>query len=107
MRLTSLILLVGLIGLGLQTAGNRPSELSGMRTTCWPNGSPREEAHYSEGLRDGDCQRWHDDGTIRAEGHYETGRMVDEWRFYDVAGSLDSTRSGTYEAGERVSALSL
>ena len=107
MRLTSLILLVGLIGVGLQTAGKGSSELSGMRTTCWPNGTPREKATYSDGLRDGHCQRWHTDGTPRAEGRYEAGRMIDEWRFYDDLGSLDAARSGLYERGERVSPLGI
>ena len=107
MRLTSLILLLGLIGVGLQAFGEGPSEFSGLRTTCWPNGNPREQATSSNGLREGSCQRWHTDGTPRAEGRYEAGRMVDEWRFYDEAGSLDTTRSGLFEAGARVTSLGL
>lgn len=105
MRLTSLILLLGLVGLGMRAAGEGPSELSGVRTTCWPNGSQREEATYSDGLRDGPCERWHDDGTPRAAGRYQAGRMVDEWRFYDENGALDDARSGLYEAGERIAPL--
>jgi antitoxin component YwqK of YwqJK toxin-antitoxin module len=105
MRLTSLILLFGLIGAGLKLAGDESGELSGERTTCWPNGSPREEATYSEGLRDGHCQRWHADGTPRAEGLYSAGKMIAEWRFYDPSGALDLARSGQYERGERVSPL--
>ena len=107
MRLTSLILLLGLVGLGLQAAGGGPSELSGERTTCWPNGTPREQATYSKGVRDGHCQRWHTDGTPRAEGRYQAGRMIDEWRFFGQEGSLDTARSGLYEAGTRVSPLGL
>jgi len=105
MRLTSLILLLGLIGLGMRSAGDGPAELSGERTTYWPNGSPREEASYSDGLRDGSCERWHDDGTPRAVGRFEAGLMIGEWRFYGETGELLSARSGLYEAGERVSPL--
>ena len=105
MRITSLILLLGLVCIGLRAAGNEVSDLSGVRTTSWPNGNPREQALYSEGLRDGLCERWHTDGTSRAEGHYEAGRMVGEWHFYDAKGSLNATRSGLYEAGERISPL--
>ena len=107
MRLTSLILLLGLVGTGLQSIGGGPSEFSGLRTTCWPNGTPREQATYAKGLREGDCQRWHADGTPRAKGRYEAGRMIDEWRFFDEEGSLDTARSGLYEAGTRVSPLGL
>ena len=107
MRLTSLILLLGLVGTALQSIGEGPSEFSGLRTTCWSNGNPREQATYANGLREGDCQRWHADGTPRAEGRYEAGRMIDEWRFYDETGSLDTTRSGRFEGGDRVSSLRL
>jgi antitoxin component YwqK of YwqJK toxin-antitoxin module len=107
MRLTGLILLTALVGLGVRAAGGGPTELSGARTTNWPNGSPREEATYSDGLRDGLCQRWHADGKDRAKGLYQDGQMVDEWRFYDQDGVLDHSRSGIYEAGKRVSPLSL
>ena len=107
MRITSLILLISAIGLGMRAAGDGLSELSGSRTTNWPNGSPREEAMYSDGLRDGLCQRWHADGKDRARGHYVNGQMVDEWRFYDGEGVLDRSRSGLYEAGKRVAPLSL
>ncbi|MBJ21598.1 MAG: hypothetical protein CL933_19500 [Deltaproteobacteria bacterium] len=107
MRLTSLILLTGLVGVGMRATAEGPSELSGARTTSWPNGSPREAATYSDGLRDGLCQRWHADGKARAKGHYQDGQMVNEWRFYDQEGVLDSARSGVYEAGKRVSPLSL
>jgi len=107
MRLTSLFLLIGLVSLGMRAAGDGSSELSGLRTTNWPNGSPREEATYSDGLRDGLCQRWHADGKTRANGSYQNGQMVSEWRFYDQEGVLDRSRSGIYEAGERISPLSL
>jgi len=107
MRLTSLFILIGLVALGMRTAGDGPSDLSGVRTTNWPNGSPREESTYTDGLRDGLCQRWHSDGKPRAEGRYQNGQMVDEWRFFDEEGALDRSRSGLYEEGERVSPLSL
>lgn len=107
MRLTSLFILVGLLGVGMRATGDGPSDLSGVRSTNWPNGNPREEATYTDGLRDGPCQRWHADGTPRAEGQYQNGQMLGEWRFFDGEGALDRSRSGLYEAGELVSPLGL
>jgi len=105
MRITSLIVLASLIGLGMSAASGGRNEYSGSRTTNWPSGSPREEAMYSNGLRDGLCQRWHVDGELRATGEYKSGQMVDEWRFYDQDGALDASRSGVYVDGKRVGPL--
>ncbi|MCH2103214.1 MAG: hypothetical protein MK297_04280 [Planctomycetes bacterium] len=105
MRITSLILLASLITLGLRFAGGGLEEYSGTRTTNWPSGSPREEAMYADGLREGLCKRWHADGKLRATGSYKSGQMVDEWHFYDLDGGLDTSRSGIYADGKRVGSL--
>ena len=105
MRITSLIVLASLIGLGMSAANGGHNEYSGSRMTNWPSGNPREEAMYSDGLRDGLCQRWHADGKLRATGSYHSGQMVDEWRFYDLEGALDTTRSGVYVDGKRIAPL--
>ena len=105
MRLASTLLLLCLIGLGLQAANDETSALLEARTSHGPNGSAREQTTFSEGLREGHCQRWHPDGTPRAEGRYAAGKKVGEWRFFDESGAIDADRSGVYESDLRVSAL--
>jgi len=105
MRLASTLLLLCIIVLGLQAASDGATDLSGSRTSRWPNGSAREQATFSEGLREGHCQRWHPDGTPRAEGRYASGKKTGEWRFFDKSGAIDTSRSGVYESDLRVSSL--
>ncbi|MDE0891180.1 MAG: hypothetical protein OSB14_03260 [Planctomycetota bacterium] len=105
MRTASLLLFLCLIGLGAQTFSERDDSLSGSRTSRWPNGSAREQASFTEGVRDGICLRWHSDGTPRAEGQYASGKKVGDWRFFDESGTIDPARSGVYESDHKISAL--
>lgn len=75
------------------------------RTTLWSAGGPKETAVFRDGLRDGPCERFHPDGTLRARGLFAAGRMEGEWSFFDASGALDTERSGTYAANRRVGPL--
>lgn len=100
MRTTSILSIVGALGacaLALPLFAGGSS--GGLQTSEFADGSPRERVAWVDGERDGPCVRWHRDGSLRAEGAYEGGKLVGDWVFYLPDGSRDAARSGHYTNG--------
>jgi antitoxin component YwqK of YwqJK toxin-antitoxin module len=102
MRTTTLLMIVGAVGacalaLPLFAGGQH----RGLQTSEYADGTPRERVAWIDGEREGPCVRWHRDGSLRAEGTFEAGKMVGEWTFYAADGSRDAARSGAYVNGRR------
>ena len=73
-----------------------------VRTTLWANGTPKETATFRDDAREGPCERFHPDGSLRAVGTFRSDKMEGAWRFFHENGSLDEARSGNYASGSRV-----
>lgn len=87
---------------GLELHAGSPAAGADEHTSYYAEDRPEEWAQYLDGRRHGECRRWHRDGTLRAEGRFEHGRMEGEWTWYLPDGSVDAERSGTYREGMRV-----
>jgi len=100
-QLVSLILgFVGLAGAtGLLIGDDVYAET--LRTSYFGNGQAKESVAFEDSQRHGPCKRWYQDGSLRAEGEFEHGKMVGEWTWLAPDGTRDSERSGIYEAGQR------
>jgi len=102
MRTSTLLMIVGAVGAcALALPLFAGSSHGGLRTSEYADGSPRERVAWVDGEREGPCLRWHRDGSLRAEGSFEAGKMVGEWVFYAADGSRDADRSGEYANGRR------
>jgi antitoxin component YwqK of YwqJK toxin-antitoxin module len=103
LRLITLTL--GLIGLAaaLGLAFDRAALADDAHLSHYGNGQEKERTHFVKGRRHGNTTRWYPDGTLRAEGRFEEGKMVGQWIWNTPDGSPDPERSGTYELGKRVS----
>jgi len=44
-----------------------------------------------DGNRDGHWKDFYPDGTLRAEGDYENGKQINEWRYYHSNGTIEQT----------------
>ena len=92
--------LVASLGVLAGAGGDGNGEI---RTSYHSNGQAKETAHFVGVTRDGECTRWYDDGTLRAEGVFEEGKMVGDWVWMTPDGERDAKRSGVYEQGRRTS----
>lgn len=104
--MAELLFALGLAAAAARTAASfrgEPNTGTYAHTSYHATGAREEWAEYRDGERDGACRRWYDDGSLRAEGRYEAGRMQGEWSFYRPDGTKDAGRSGRYEHGLRVS----
>jgi len=91
-RLITLVLgVVGLVASLDVLAGSRVEE-DQVLTSYYSNGQAKETARFEAR-----------DGTLRAEGVFEDGKMVGDWTWLTPAGERDLERSGRYLAGRRVS----
>jgi len=100
-------LLLGILGLvaAFGAAAERSALAEGSRLSRYGNGQPKERTHFVDDLRHGPTMRWYRDGSLKAEGRYEHGKMVGEWSIYTPGGELDLEISGVYENGGRVGPL--
>ncbi|MFT7487254.1 MAG: antitoxin component YwqK of YwqJK toxin-antitoxin module [Candidatus Paceibacteria bacterium] len=105
MKLKILSMTLGLIGLAAATGVffGGDAQASNAHLSRHGNGEPKESTFFLEGRRHGSTQRWYQDGTLRAQGEYDNGKMVGEWLWQEPDGSRNETRSGFYEHGVRVS----
>jgi antitoxin component YwqK of YwqJK toxin-antitoxin module len=97
--------LLGFLGLAAVTSKVLEGTLHAdqAHTSYYSNGQAKESTHFTEGMRNGLTIRWYADGTLKAEGEFEGGRMTGEWTWKTPEGEIDSARSGLYEDGIRVS----
>jgi hypothetical protein len=97
--------LLGLLGLAAATAKvfEQPAYASQAHVSYYGDGHLKERTHFLEGQRHGHTLRWHADGTLKAEGDFEHGKMQGQWTWRTPAGELDEVRSGVYEDGVRIS----
>ncbi len=105
MKIQILALVLGLCGLGaaLGLLSSDASANSNARVSHHGNGQVKESTIFIDGLRHGWTERWYADGTLRAKGQHDHGKMVGEWVWQMPDGSLDQSRAGTYEAGKKIS----
>lgn len=95
--------IVGLIGsVGILANASHSSEFE-THTSFYTNGQAKETAEFTEGIRNGHCTRFYEDGSLKAEGDFAGGRMTGDWVWKTPGGELDLSRSGTYEKGRRIS----
>lgn len=105
MKLTSILVLVGALGLGatiLLGQGRDGGSDENAQTTYFASGQLESRVEYVEGRREGLAQRYFANGTKQSEGHFAAGLMEGDWSFWNADGSLDADRTGTYKAGERI-----
>lgn len=107
MKLISLLVLVGGLGLALSLGELRAQTGEGVRsqTTYFPSGRIQTEVEVEAGAKQGAFHRYRPDGSLETEGQYAAGRMEGTWRWWRPDGSLDLDRSGLYRDGERVEPL--
>ena len=92
--------LIGSLGLLANAGGSSDRET---HTSYFTNGQAKEMAEYEAGIREGRCTRYYEDGSLKAEGQFDEGRMSGAWVWRTPGGELDPERSGTYENGRRIS----
>ena len=104
MSIRLITITIGVIGLVASLgvlAGAGGDGDDAVHTSYYSNGQPKETARFVAGIRDGECTRWYEDGTLKAEGVFEQGKMVGDWVWMTPEGEPDARRSGIYEAGRR------
>ena len=103
MKLTSILLVLGIAGLSAGTLLGQHDKVKAddAQTTYYADGRPQTRYEVHDGKKQGLAERWFADGTKAAEGRYEQGRMEGEWTFWNADGSPDPARSGRYHAGEQ------
>ena len=104
MKIQLLALVLGLSGLGsafglFSAAG---SDGINEHVSRHGNGQVKESTVFVDGARHGWTERWYADGTLRAKGRYEHGKMVGEWIWQLPGGQPDPARTGTYASGKRI-----
>ncbi len=99
MKLMPLSLILGALGLLAGTSEFLADDGDALQQSYYANGNTKESAAYVEFRRHGPCRRWYEDGTLRAEGEYDHGKLVGEWTWWSPDGDLDEERSGFYVAG--------
>jgi antitoxin component YwqK of YwqJK toxin-antitoxin module len=104
MKIQLMIVTLGLAGLG-GTLGLFSTDVhaASTHTSRHGNGQVKESTYFVGGERHGQTLRYYRDGTLRAEGEHENGKMVGHWLWQLPDGSRDDERSGTYEDGRRIS----
>lgn len=104
MRITSVLAIAGVLGLGtsLYFAYGRPADAERAQTTYFASGRIESKIEYEAGKRQGLAERWLPNGTKVSEGHYEDGRMEGAWQFWNTDGTLNEARSGQYRAGQKL-----
>ena len=105
MKITSLLLLVGALGLGAtilfgQVRGSGNDTRA--QTTYYASGQLESSIGYEDGRRSGPAQRFFANGAKQSEGIYAAGLMEGAWQFWNADGSIDAERTGTYHAGLRI-----
>ncbi len=71
--------------------------------TFWRAGSPRAEWSLRGEVRHGPSRTWHSNGQLESSGAYDGGERSGEWNFWNVDGTPDGERSGTYADGRLTS----
>lgn len=79
--------------------------VDGERVFRWGDGQVQERSLWKDGLREGPCARYWGGGARSEEGAYSRGRRTGPWRFWNIDGTLDGERTGTYDAGRRIGGL--
>jgi antitoxin component YwqK of YwqJK toxin-antitoxin module len=106
MSLRIVIITLGVVGLvaslGVLSGAAGVGD-GGIQSSYYANGQAKETARFDEGIRNGECTRWYRDGTLKAEGEFENGRMIGNWIWMTPEGTSDPERSGTYDNGRRIS----
>jgi antitoxin component YwqK of YwqJK toxin-antitoxin module len=106
MKLPTLLVLVGSLGLGatlLFGQGREATTATKAQETYFASGQLESRVEYDNGRREGLAQRFFGNGSKQSEGRYAEGRMEGAWRFWNADGSTDTERTGTYHAGDRIS----
>jgi antitoxin component YwqK of YwqJK toxin-antitoxin module len=104
MKTAAVILLAGLAGLTLSVRafqGTDGATEPKTQSTYSANGQVESECETLDGRRDGLCRRYYADGRKMAEGRYVAGKMEGPWTFWLEDGTVDRTRSGRFDSGER------
>jgi antitoxin component YwqK of YwqJK toxin-antitoxin module len=105
MKITSLLLFVGALGLGatlLFGQGRESGADANAQTTYFASGQLESRVEYADGRRSGLASRYFANGTKQSEGRFSAGLMEGEWKFWNADGSLDAERTGTYHAGDKI-----
>jgi antitoxin component YwqK of YwqJK toxin-antitoxin module len=101
MNLKTIALILGLCGLVAGSSQLSAGSSGEVQTSYYANGNRKESVPLREDERHGLCRRWYRDGSLRAEGEFELGRMVGEWTFWGEDGEVDRERSGFYVDGRK------
>jgi antitoxin component YwqK of YwqJK toxin-antitoxin module len=89
----------------LSGGGSRPWSDSDVHATFFEDGSPRSQATLRDGRLHGPARTWHRGDRPASQGEYVDDLRQGPWRYWRPDGSLDESRSGVYERGERVAPL--
>ena len=103
------LILLGLLGslwfAGTRGGGERYGAPEEVHATYHGNGHRKALTPLHDGLPHGLAQEWFADGSLAAEGSYDSGLRSGPWSFFLSDGSLDAERSGEYREGRRVDDL--
>ena len=69
------------------------------------NGQKWREGGFNNGKEQGRWTTWHPNGRKWRDGELRNGREEGRWTIWNEDGSIDTEKSGIYEAGERVAPL--
>jgi len=59
-----------------------------VRRTYWPSGQVWSEVHFENGLPNGPCTTWHENGVKARAGEHLHGYLTGPWRVYGTDGRL-------------------
>ena len=74
---------------------------TGTSFETWPDGTPREEIEFDDGLRHGVVREWYANGQLKREARYRHGAAHGNHRGWYESGQLES--DATYELSVLVS----
>ena len=76
---------------------------TGLAVEEYPDGSPRAEAHFLEGQKDGMERFWYSNGRLKEEGQWFNNRPNGLMRTWDEGGTL--TKAVRYKNGDLIEVL--
>ncbi|MCS6824503.1 MAG: hypothetical protein NZ529_09420, partial [Cytophagaceae bacterium] len=65
-----------------------------------PNGKVKYERTFKNNYEHGPAKHYYEDGTLKCEGQFVSGRMNGTWKYYNEKGKL--THKQTYRNGELI-----
>ncbi|MCC5907024.1 MAG: toxin-antitoxin system YwqK family antitoxin [Balneolaceae bacterium] len=76
---------------------------AGIREWYYENGQLRWIEFYNDGYEDGLWEGYYENGQLSWKGTYKDGEKEGLWEEYHENGKLDTTKSGFYENGVKIS----